>query len=87
MNSTDLCRRKIHLVRTLVGRVTEDGASVANPIVPVKHGTKENPWEIDGITGATISSEAIANILRFSTEEWIPRIRERIDDFATGGEG
>jgi hypothetical protein len=36
---------------------------------------------VDGITGATISSVAIADILRRSTEEWIPRIHRSLDDF------
>jgi electron transport complex protein RnfG len=50
-------------------------------VVPVKHGTKENPWEIDGITGATISSRAIGNILGASTERWIPLIYQHKDTF------
>lgn len=57
------------------------GASIANPIVPVKHGHKQQPWEVDGITGATISSVAIANILARSTAYWIPRVRRGIADF------
>lgn len=48
--------------------------SLKNQIVPVKSGTKKNAWEIDGITGATISSRAIANILDVSTQYWVPRI-------------
>jgi electron transport complex protein RnfG len=47
---------------------------IQNKVVPVKNGTKENPWEVDGITGATISSRAIGNIIGISSEEWIPII-------------
>ena len=36
-----------------------DGSSLANAIVAVKSGQKTNGWEVDGITGATISSVAI----------------------------
>ena len=36
---------------------------LVNPITLVKKGAKTNPWEIDAITGATISSRAIATIL------------------------
>ena len=61
------------------------GVGLANAIVAVKQGEKQAPWEIDGITGATISSKAIANILRRSTEVWVPRIAPRVDAFATGG--
>lgn len=55
--------------------------SIANPIVAVKHGQKDQPWQVDGITGATISSVAIADILRRSTGRWIPLLRNNIDDF------
>lgn len=58
-----------------------DGSVLANPIVPVKRGEKTHPWEVDGITGATISSVAIANILDGSARHWIPRIHERAGDF------
>ena len=37
--------------------------------------------EVDGITGATISSKAIANLLRTSTVHWVPLIQRNLDDF------
>lgn len=52
----------------------ENLSTIKNKIIPVKHGTKKNSWEVDGITGATISSRAIGNILGTSTEHWIPLI-------------
>jgi electron transport complex protein RnfG len=61
--------------------LTEDLTTIANPIEPVKHGKKEQPWQVDGITGATISSVAIANILSKSTVYWIPRVRRNMADF------
>lgn len=57
------------------------GADLAHPIAAVKPGEKEHPWEIDGITGATISSVAVADLLRDSTAVWVPRIRRHLDDF------
>jgi len=65
--------------------LTDDGARLAHPIAPVKHGRKQDPWEVDGITGATISSAAVADILSRSTAWWIPRIRRDLDDFEQGG--
>jgi electron transport complex protein RnfG len=59
----------------------DDLTTLAHPIEPVKHGTKTQPWEVDGITGATISSKAIANILKRSTAYWIPKIRKNLNDF------
>jgi len=61
--------------------LVDDLSEMANPIVPVKHGAKTNPWEVDGITGATISSVAIAEILNRSAQYWTPRIRNHLDDF------
>jgi electron transport complex protein RnfG len=57
------------------------GAALAHAVVWVKHGEKKNPWEVDGITGATISSTAVARMLDASAAEWVPRIRARLDDF------
>lgn len=59
----------------------DDLSEIANPIVPVKHGEKTNPWEVDGITGATISSVAIAEILNRSAQYWVPRIRNNLGHF------
>jgi electron transport complex protein RnfG len=59
-----------------------DGGNVlAHPIEFVKPGNKEHPWQIDGITGATISSTAVATILSRSTAHWIPNIHSHLDDF------
>jgi electron transport complex protein RnfG len=64
--------------------LSADQSTVLHPIEPVKHGKKEHPWQVDGITGATISSVAIAEILSRSTAYWIPRIRSNLDDFEVG---
>jgi electron transport complex protein RnfG len=64
--------------------LAEDLEGLAHPIEAVKHGAKEHAWQIDGITGATISSQAIADILRRSAQTWIPRIRRRLADFDGG---
>lgn len=48
------------------------GDALANPIVTVKQGDKTEPWQIDGITGATITTEAIGNILNESANTWVP---------------
>jgi len=62
----------------------DDLSELANPVVPVKHGEKTHPWEVDGITGATISSVAIAKILNQSAQYWVPRIQSRLGDFQGG---
>ena len=57
----------------------EDGTGLKNKIVLVKPGEKTEAWEVDGITGATISSRAIANILAESGEKWLPIIHHSKD--------
>jgi electron transport complex protein RnfG len=48
--------------------------AIKNMVRTVKRGTKTNEWEVDGITGATISSRAIGDIIATSTKEWVPII-------------
>jgi len=62
--------------------LVDDNSRIKNKVVPVKKGTKVNPWEVDGITGATISSRAIGNILGASTENWIPIIYKNKNTFS-----
>jgi len=59
--------------------LSDDLEKIVNKVVTVKQGTKQNPWEIDGITGATISSRAIGNIIGESTLTWIPRIKKNLE--------
>jgi electron transport complex protein RnfG len=61
--------------------LVEGGDRIANPIVAVGHGEKRHAFEVDGITGATISSVAVADILRRSTAVWVPRMRRDLADF------
>jgi electron transport complex protein RnfG len=67
--------------RGLDSRLDEGGAALAHAIRTVKHGEKRNPWEIDGITGATISSVAVGRALDASAASWLPDVRRRLDDF------
>jgi electron transport complex protein RnfG len=65
--------------------LTRDGSDVANPIALVRRGVQAQPWQIDGITGATITSGAVARILRDSTAYWVPRLRRGLDDLRGTG--
>jgi electron transport complex protein RnfG len=48
-------------------------------IVPVKNGEKQNPNEVEAITGATISSKAIVKLLNNSMDLW----QETIETYIT----
>ena len=56
----------------LDARLNSSGDTLNNAIVTVKQGEKTDPWQIDGITGATITSEALGNILNDSANGWLP---------------
>ncbi len=62
--------------------LTPDGDALANAIVTVKEGERVSPWQIDGITGATITSEAIGNILNDAASSWVPALERDADGFA-----
>lgn len=61
--------------------LTEDHSAIKNIITTVKSGTKNNPWEVDGITGATISSRAIGDLLGVSTQEMMPLLYQQVKVF------
>jgi len=66
----------------LDARLTADGSAVAHPIETVKNGAKENAWEIDAISGATVTSKAVGNALRSSTNELLPLLAKYRDSLA-----
>jgi len=62
-----------------------DMSEVLHTIEAVKNGKKEHAWQVDGITGATVSSVALANLLDRSARFWIPRIRRNLNDLREAG--
>jgi len=52
--------------------------AIEDPIVLVKPGEKTDPWQIEAISGATISSRAIADLLQKSTEVTVPVIFDNL---------
>jgi electron transport complex protein RnfG len=64
--------------------LSEDQSALAHAIETVKAGKKTQPWQIDMITGATISSQAIGRILQNSSSNWLPLLKKNIEDFKRG---
>ncbi len=58
----------------LDGKLDPTKLKLINEIVTVKSGTKKHPWEIDSISGATVSSKAIGKMLNNSAQIQFPRI-------------
>jgi electron transport complex protein RnfG len=55
-----------------------DMTSIVNPIEMVKEGKKTDPWQVEAITGATVSSRAVATILQKSTAIAVPVIVDNL---------
>jgi len=62
------------------------GDALAHPIVAVKAGKKQNAWEVDAISGATISSVAVAKALDRSMQRMAPLIQRYKQDLARVGQ-
>ncbi|WP_428623646.1 RnfABCDGE type electron transport complex subunit G [Sedimenticola sp.] len=62
-------------------------SALANAIVTVKHGRKQNPWEIDAISGATISSKAVGKALNDSAQQLLPLLVPHIKELTVAGDG
>jgi len=58
------------------------GDHLAHPVELVKSGRKTAPWQIDAISGATITSSAIARMLAASTARWVPVLYKKREELA-----
>jgi electron transport complex protein RnfG len=58
-----------------------DRKALAHPVEFVKQGQKKHPWQIDGITGATVTTRAIATMLAKNIAEAAPSLQARVADF------
>ena len=66
--------------------LTGDRAALKNDIVTVKHGTKQHPWEIDAISGATISANAVGKALDQSAGVLAPLVQKYLKAFEEAGQ-
>jgi electron transport complex protein RnfG len=60
-------------------KLAADGKGLANAVKVVKHGTKQNPWEIDAISGATVTSKAIGRGINESAQKLLPTLVPNLD--------
>ncbi len=70
----------------LDARLNADGSALENEIVAVKHGAKTEPWQVDSISGATISSVAIARMINKSGNKMYPLIAQHLERLKAEGE-
>jgi electron transport complex protein RnfG len=64
--------------RALDARPNAAGDALAHPIATVRHGTKTDPWQIDAITGATVTSRAVGRALNDSAQQVVPKVAARL---------
>ena len=63
----------------LDAKVNDQGSALAHGIRTVRHGTKKNPWEIDAISGSTITSNAVGRMLDKSGQLFHPVIAKNLN--------
>ena len=70
--------------RALDSRFDSDKKEMAHPITVVKHGAKKNAWEIDAISGATVSSRAVGRMLQKSIQDIAPVVTRNLGRIQRG---
>ena len=69
--------------KALDAKLSSDLSALANEVKTVKHGTKTNPWQIDAIAGATITSRAVGKSINDSAQVLLPRLVPNLDKLAS----
>ena len=54
-------------------------SALANAITTVRHGTKKHDWQVDAISGSTITSNAIGRMLNKSAQAVLPVVDRNLD--------
>lgn len=66
-------------------KLNEAGSALAHPIEVVKPGEKTKPWQVDTISGATITSTAVGKMVGRSAERWVPKVKPAAGSFERPG--
>jgi electron transport complex protein RnfG len=65
-------------------KLSADMKALANAVKVVKHGSKQNAWEIDAIAGATVTSKAVGRGINDSAQKLLPLLVPHVDKLKTG---
>jgi len=60
-------------------RLNDELSALANEVKVVKHGTKTEKWQIDAISGTTITSRAVGKGINDAAQQLLPRLVPKID--------
>lgn len=64
-------------------QLAADMKALANEVKVVKHGTKTQPWQIDAISGATVTSRAVGRAINDAAQALLPVLVPQIDTIGT----
>jgi Na+-translocating ferredoxin:NAD+ oxidoreductase subunit G len=74
--------RYVRQFEALDVRLDPAGRGLLNPLRPAKPGTGAETWQVETITGATVTSRAVVEIINRSSNELIPLIRNNMNMLA-----
>ncbi len=63
----------------LDAKVNDDATGLMNVIKTVRNGTKQDAWQIDAISGSTITSNAVGRMLNQSGQKYHPLITRHLN--------
>ncbi len=64
-------------------QINSEKTALINAIKTVRHGTKQHAWEIDAISGSTITSNAVGRMLNQSGQKYHPLIAQHLSSLKT----
>ena len=64
--------------KALDTKLNDSGTALEHAVVMIKNGSKTKPWQIEAISGATISSNAVARMINDTGQKLIPLIQSNI---------
>jgi len=60
-------------------KLKADLSALANEVRAVKHGSKAEPWQVDAIAGATITSRAVSRAINDTAQALLPRLVPKLE--------
>ena len=67
----------------LDARLNAELSALAHEIRTVKHGTKASPWQVDAISGATITSRAVGKAVNDAAQSLLPKLAPHLEKVST----
>lgn len=69
--------------RALDVRLGPELKALANEVKAVKHGSKTQPWQVDAMSGATVTSRAVARAVNDAAQGLLPRLVPHLESIGT----